>query len=68
MYVILEEKEGSCSDFLMDEAANRDGVLFTTAKRLEEKKGSERFYKIIRGTKYRFNETYTKMIVEEDRL
>ena len=65
-YVILEDSEGECSKFLKDEAGNRDGILFTTSKRLKEKSGAERFYKIIQGVKYHFNNSYTRMIVEEE--
>lgn len=63
-YVILENKEGECSEFLKSEAGNRDGILFTTACRLSEKEGAERFYKIIQGVKYHYTDDYKKMIVE----
>lgn len=63
-YVIVERTEGDSSEILKAEAKNRDGILFTTRKRLTEKEGSERFYKQIDGITYHYNEDYTKLITE----
>lgn len=65
-YVILEDTEGESSEKLKEESGAREGVLFTTKKRLVEKQGSERFYKIINGIKYHYNENYSRLVVESE--
>lgn len=64
-YVILENEENESSQYLQKQAESQNGTLFTTTKRLTGKEGSERFYKMLSGSKYHYNNNYTKLIIEE---